>query len=165
LYIAPIVRVGAGVTGAGVGAFQAMIGVGSMVGLWLGGEAADGQGGKAWILMGFSIQAVAMTLHFSATHHALPAGLPSQLLVALAIFAAAPAIFSITPVIQSRLIQATDGAPVAIALNGSVISVGQALGSAAGGASLAAWGVPAIPATPPVMSLTAFAIPTVPFPR
>jgi len=165
LYIAPVVRVGAGVTGAGVGAFQAMIGFGSIAGLWLGGRAADRDVGKAWILQGFAIQAVAMTLHFSATHHALPPGLPSQLLVALAIFVAATALFSITPVIQARLIRMTDGAPVALALNGSVIAVGQALGSAAGGASLAAWGVPAIPATALVLSLTAFAILSVAFPR
>lgn len=165
LYIAPVVRVGAGVTGAGVGVFQAMIGLGSIAGLWLGGRAADRDVGKAWILQGFAIQAVAMSLHFAATHHALPPGLPSQLLVALAIFVAATALFSITPVIQSRLIHMTDGAPVALALNGSVIAVGQALGSAAGGASLATWGVPAIPATALVLSLTAFAILSVAFPR
>lgn len=165
LYIAPIVRVGAGVTGAGVGAFQAMIGLGSIVGLWLGGRAADRNVGKAWIMQGFAIQGVAMSLHFAATHQALPPGLASQLLVALAIFVAATALFSITPVIQSRLIHMTDGAPVALALNGSVIAVGQALGSAAGGASLAAWGVPAIPATALVLSLTGFAILSVAFPR
>ncbi len=165
LYIAPIVRVGAGVTGAGVGAFQAMIGLGSIVGLWLGGRAADRNVGKAWIMQGFAIQGIAMSLHFAATHQALPPGLASQLLVALAIFVAATALFSITPVIQSRLINMTDGAPVALALNGSVIAVGQALGSAAGGASLAAWGVPAIPATALVLSLTGFAILSVAFPR
>lgn len=165
LYIAPIVRVGAGVTGAGVGAFQAMIGLGSIAGLWLGGRAADRNVGKAWIMQGFAIQGVAMSLHFAATHHALPPGLASQLLVALAIFVAATALFSITPVIQARLIHMTDGAPVALALNGSVIAVGQALGSAAGGASLATWGVPAIPATALVLSLTGFAILSVAFPR
>lgn len=165
LYIAPIVRVGAGVTGAGVGAFQAMIGFGSIIGLWLGGRAADRNVGKAWIMQGFAIQGVAMSLHFAATHQALPPGLPSQLLVALAILVAATALFSITPVIQSRLIQMTDGAPVALALNGSVIAVGQALGSAAGGASLAAWGVPAIPATALALSLAGFAILSVAFPR
>jgi predicted MFS family arabinose efflux permease len=165
LYIAPIVRVGAGVTGAGVGAFQAMIGVGSIAGLWLGGRAANRNAGKSWILQGFAIQAVAMTTHFAATHHALPAGLPSKLLVALAIFLAATALFSITPVIQSRLIQMTHGAPVALALNGSVISVGQALGSTLGGAALAGFGVPAIPAAALGMSLTAALILTFVFPR
>jgi predicted MFS family arabinose efflux permease len=46
-----------------------------------------------------------------------------------------------------------------------VIAVGQALGSAAGGASLAAWGVPAIPATALSLSLAGFAILSVAFPR
>lgn len=165
LYIAPVVRVGAGVTGAGVGAFQAMIGVGSIAGLWLGGRAADRGAGKRWIVQGFLIQATAMSLHFAATHRALPAGWPSMALVAFAIFLAATALFSITPVIQARLIQMTDGAPVALALNGSVIAVGQALGSTVGGAALAAFGVPAIPGAALAMSLTALTILSFVFPR
>ena len=165
LYIAPIVRVGAGVTGAGVGAFQAMIGVGSIIGLWLGGRAANRNVGRAWILQGFAIQAIAMSTHFAATHHALPPGLPSKALVALAIFLAATALFSITPVIQTRLIQMTGGAPVALALNGSVIAVGQALGSTLGGVALANFGVPAIPAAALAMSLTAGLILAFVFPR
>lgn len=165
LYIAPIVRVGAGVTGPGVGAFQAMIGVGSIAGLWLGARAADRDAGRSWILQGFAIQALAMSVHFAATHHALPAGRPSAILVALGIFLAATALFSITPVIQSRLIQATGGAPVALALNGSVISMGQALGSIIGGAALATFGVPAIPGAALAMSLTALATLGFLFPR
>ena len=165
LYIAPIVRVGAGVTGAGIGAFQAMIGVGSIVGLWLGGRAANRNAGRSWIVQGFCIQALAMSVHFAATHHALPAGPPSALLVALGIFLAATALFSITPVIQNRLIDMTGGAPVALALNGAVISMGQALGSATGGAALAAWGVPAIPGAALALSLTALVTMAVLFPR
>ncbi|HEY9233582.1 MULTISPECIES: MFS transporter [Phenylobacterium] len=165
LYIAPIVRVGAGVTGAGVGAFQSMIGVGSVVGLWLGAKAADRSAGRNWILQGFVIQATAMTIHFSATHHLAPAGWPSAALVALGIFVAATALFSITPVVQARLIELTGGAPVALALNGSVISVGQALGSAMGGAALAAFGVPAIPAAALSMSIAALLTLAFVFPR
>jgi len=52
--------------------------------------------------------------------------------VALAIFVAATSLFSISPVTQSRLIQMTNGAPVALALNGSVFSMGQALGATLG---------------------------------
>jgi len=165
LYIAPIVRVGAGVTGAGVGAFQAMIGVGSIAGLSLGARAADRHAGRGWILQGFAIQATAMSVHFAATHHVAPAGWPSAALVALGIFLAATALFSITPVVQARLIHATGGAPVALALNGSVISMGQALGSAMGGMALTAYGVPAIPAAALSMSLTAFVTLTFLFPR
>ncbi len=165
LYIAPIVRVGAGVTGAGVGAFQAMIGVGSIAGLWLGARAADRSAGRNWILQGFVIQATAMSVHFAATHHVLPDGWPSAVLVALGIFLAATALFSITPVIQSQLIQTSGGAPVALALNGSVISMGQALGSAAGGAALAAYGVPAIPGAALALSLTALITLALLYPR
>jgi predicted MFS family arabinose efflux permease len=165
LYIAPIVRVGAGVTGAGVGAFQSMIGFGSIVGLWLGARAADRQAGRNWILQGFVIQATAMSIHFAATHQLAPAGWPSAALVALGIFVAATALFSITPVVQARLIELTGGAPVALALNGSVISVGQALGSAMGGAALATFGVPAIPATALSMSLAALLTLAFVFPR
>ena len=165
LYIAPIVRVGAGVTGAGVGAFQAVIGVGSIAGLWLGARAADRSAGRNWILQGFVIQATAMSVHFAATHHVLPDGWPSAVLVALGIFLAATALFSITPVIQSQLIQTSGGAPVALALNGSVISMGQALGSAAGGAALAAYGVPAIPGAALALSLTALITLALLYPR
>lgn len=165
LYIAPIVRVGAGVTGAGVGAFQSMIGFGSIVGLWLGARAANRDLGRSWILIGFAIQATAMSIHFAATHQVAPAGWPSAALVALGIFVAATALFSITPVIQARLISMTEGAPVALALNGSVISVGQALGSTMGGLALATYGVPAIPAAALGMSLAALMTLAFVFPR
>jgi predicted MFS family arabinose efflux permease len=165
LYIAPIVRVGAGVTGAGVAAFQAMIGVGAAAGLWLGGRAADRGAGKAWVLQGIMIQAAAMSLHLAATHHLLPAGAPSQGLVALAIFLAATAIFTISPVTQSRLIQMTNGAPVALALNGSVFAMGQALGATLGGVALAGYGVPAIPAAALIMSGVGFTTLAFVFPR
>jgi DHA1 family inner membrane transport protein len=86
-------------------------------------------------------------------------------MVGLGIFVAATALFSITPVIQARLIDMTGGAPVALALNGSVISVGQALGSAMGGLALATYGVPAIPAAALGMSLAALTTLAFVFPR
>jgi DHA1 family inner membrane transport protein len=165
LYIAPIVRVGTGVTGAGVAVFQSMIGFGAAAGLWLGGRAADRGAGKAWVLQGIALQAVAMSLHLAATHHLLPPGLPSQVLAALAIFLAATALFSISPVTQSRLIQMTNGAPVALALNGSVFSMGQALGATLGGVALASYGVPAIPAAALMMSAIGFSTLVFVFPR
>jgi DHA1 family inner membrane transport protein len=165
LYIGPIVRVGAGVTGAGVAVFQSMIGFGAAMGLWLGGRAADRGAGKAWILQSIGLQSLAMSMHWSATHHLVPPGLPSQALVMCAIFVAATAIFCISPVTQSRLVQMTGGAPVALALNGSVFSMGQALGSTLGGVALAGFGVPAIPAAALMMSFVAFAVLSVAFPR
>lgn len=165
LYIGPIVRVGTGVTGAGVALFQSMIGFGAAAGLWLGARAADRGAGKAWVLQCIGFQSLAMSMHWSATHHLVPAGLASQALVMGAIFVAATAIFCISPVTQSRLIQMTGGAPVALALNGSVFSMGQATGSTLGGLALASFGVPAIPAAALLMSFVAFAVLSVAFPR
>jgi len=165
LYIAPIVRVGTGITGAGVAIFQSMIGFGAAMGLWLGGRAADRGAGKAWVLQCIALQAVAMTLHLSATHHLLPHGFAIDGLVLAAVFLAATALFSISPVTQSRLIQMTDGAPVALALNGSVFAMGQAMGATMGGAALASFGVPAIPATALSASLVALVTLAFVFPR
>jgi predicted MFS family arabinose efflux permease len=165
LYIAPIVRVGTGITGAGVAVFQSMIGFGAAMGLWLGGRAADRGAGKAWVLRCIGLQGVAMSLHFAATHGVLPHGLAVDALVLAAVFLAATAIFSISPVTQSRLIQATGGAPVALALNGSVFSLGQATGATLGGVALAGFGVPAIPAAALIMSLTALATLSFVFPK
>ena len=157
LYIAPVVRVGAGVTGAGVGAFQFLIGVGSIGGLWLGARAADRGAGKGWLVQGFAIQAVAMTLHLLAIHHIAPAGLASIMLVGLAIFVASSALFSMTPVTQARLVEATHAAPLAMSVSSSVLALGQASGASAGGLALAAFGVPAVPAAALAISLFAMA--------
>jgi predicted MFS family arabinose efflux permease len=86
----------------------------------------------------------------------LPPACPARRWWLAAIFLAATPLFSISPVTQSRLIQMTDGAPVALALNGSVFAMGQALGSTLGGAALAGFGVPAIPAAALMMSAVAF---------
>ena len=49
--------------------------------------------GRSWILIGFTIQATAMSIHFAATNQVAPAGWPSAALVALGIFVAATALF------------------------------------------------------------------------
>jgi predicted MFS family arabinose efflux permease len=165
LFIAPVVRVGAGVTGASVGLFQMVIGLGSIVGLFLGGRAGDRGEGREWLVLCFLGQLTAMSLHVAATHHLTPPGLPSQLLVALAIFVASTSLFSLMPVLSSRIIQTSQGAPLAMAVNGSVNSMGQALGSAVGGFALATLGVPGIPMSAICISLAGLALTALFIPR
>jgi len=165
LYIAPLVRIGAGVTGAGVGAFQLLIGIGSIGGLWLGARVADRGGGRAWLIQGFVVQALAMMLYLSAIHHLAPDGWPSLVLVGSAIFVASTALFSMTPVTQSRLATATHAAPLAMSINSSVVALGQASGASAGGAVLAAFGPTAIPAAALCISLIGAAALALAFPR
>ena len=165
LFIAPVVRVGAGVTGAGVGVFQMVIGLGSIVGLSLGGRAGDRGEGREWLITCFLGQLLAMSLHVAATSHLTPPGLPSQLMVAMAIFIASTSLFSLMPVLSSRIIQTSQGAPLAMAVNGSVNSMGQALGSAVGGFALATVGVPGIPLSAICISVAGLAMTTLLIPR
>jgi predicted MFS family arabinose efflux permease len=165
LFIAPVVRVGAGVTGAGVGLFQMVIGLGSIVGLSLGGRAGDRGEGREWLVLCFLGQLLAMSLHVAATSHLTPPGLPSQVLVALAIFTASTSLFSLMPVLSSRIIHTSNGAPLAMAVNGSVNSMGQALGSAVGGFALASVGVPGIPLSAILISVSGLALTALFIPR
>jgi predicted MFS family arabinose efflux permease len=165
LFIAPVVRVGAGVTGAGVGVFQMVIGLGSIVGLSLGGRAGDRGEGREWLITCFLGQLLAMSLHVAATSHLTPPGLPSQLMVAMAIFIASTSLFSLMPVLSSRIIQTSQGAPLAMAVNGSVNSMGQALGSAVGGFALATVGVPGIPLSAIGISVAGLVMTTLLIPR
>lgn len=144
-YLAPIIRLQTGVVGAGVGAFQLMIGVGSFLGLYLGGRAADRGFGGRTVIASFVTLAVGAGLHELELIGGAPAGPATYAVVALAILTAATALFSILPVVQTRLIAAVPhAAPLALSLNGSASSLGQAFGGAMGGAMLSAFGAPAI---------------------
>jgi DHA1 family inner membrane transport protein len=142
-----------------------VIGLGSIVGLALGGRAGDRGEGREWVILCFVGQLVAMSLHVAATNHLTPPGLPSQLLVATAIRLASSSLFSLMPVLSSRIIQTSQGAPLAMAVNGSVNSMGQAMGSAVGGFALATAGVPGIPASAICISLAGMALSALFMPR
>ena len=85
--------------------------------------------------------------------------------MALAIFVASTSLFSLMPVLSSRIIHTSQGAPLAMAVNGSVNSMGQALGSAVGGFALATLGVPGIPMSAICISLAGLAMTALFIPR
>ena len=154
-YIAPIIRLQTGITGAGVGAFQLVIGVGSFIGLWLGGRSADrGKGGLS-VTLGFLALATGAGLHELELLGGAPAGAATYAVVCLAILIAATALFSIMPVVQTRLVEALPtAAPMALALNGSAASLGQGLGGGLGGAMLTNYNAPALTSAAMVVAVT-----------
>jgi predicted MFS family arabinose efflux permease len=154
-YIAPIIRLQTGVTGAGVGAFQLVIGVGSFIGLWLGGRSADrGKGGLS-VTLGFLALACAAGLHELELLGGAPQGAATYAVVCLAILVAATSLFSIMPVVQTRLVEALPtAAPMALALNGSAASLGQGLGGGLGGAMLTNYNAPALTSAAMVVAVT-----------
>lgn len=153
-YLAPIIRMQTGVTGAGVGAFQLMIGVGSFLGLYLGGRSADRGKGNLSVGVAFLTLALGAGLHTLELAGGAPAGLATNTIVCVAIVIAATSLFSIMPVVQSRLVETLPtAAALALALNGSAASFGQALGGANGGLMLTHFGGPAITSSAMVLAV------------
>lgn len=145
-YIAPILRIGAGVSGAGVGAFQMLIGFGGFAGLSLGGRGGDAGAPRVLMAGAFGVQAVAMAIYLNELTGGLPPGWPTYGAVAAAILLLATALFGLAPMIQTRVLAAAgDSAGVALALNSSAVALGQACGAAVGGVVLAQAGVVGLP--------------------
>jgi DHA1 family inner membrane transport protein len=143
-YVGPVVTAIAGLTGAGVGAMQALIGAGSLIGLWAGGRAADLASPRAALTASLLVSAAAFGGYGVLLAGVLPPAL-AILPLALLMVAGAAALFMRTPVIQTALVRlAPEARPMVLGLNGSAVFAGQSLGAALGGAAIAAGGLPAL---------------------
>lgn len=141
-FIGPVVTATTGLSGAGVGALQAFIGLGSIAGLALGGIAADRGRGRAAAVLAFAVMASSLALYWVALS-APRASVPPVAMAAL-IFVGAAALFSLIPVNLAAITRnAGPSAPIALALNGSLVSLGQGLGALFGGTLTDVLGAPA----------------------
>jgi DHA1 family inner membrane transport protein len=143
-YVGPVVTAIAGLSGAGVGAMQALIGAGSLIGLWAGGRAADLAAPRRALTASLLVSAAAL-----GGYGLLLTGVlgPDAALVPLAalMVAGAAALFARTPVIQTALVRlAPEARPEVLGLNGSAVFAGQSLGAALGGLAIAVGGLPAL---------------------
>jgi DHA1 family inner membrane transport protein len=136
-YLGPIVTASTGITGPGIGAIQAFVGFGSIVGIWLGGrEVATPRLPVALLLLlAAALAGYSVLLGFdAAAWHAVP--------LAALVFAGAVALFALAPLIQTRLMAlAPEDRAVALGLSGAVALGGQGIGAAYGGAVIAAAGL------------------------
>jgi DHA1 family inner membrane transport protein len=151
-YVGPVVTAISGLTGSGVGAMQALIGVGSILGVVLGARFADRPATARLLTASFVVSAFALlayTLLMARPEAAVLAPLisgPRAGIIAalsLAMVAGAAALFTRTPVIQASLVRVAphDARGIVLALNGSMMFVGQGLGAALGGLTLAVSGI------------------------
>lgn len=154
-YVGPIVTAISDLRGSGIGAMQALIGVGSIAGVIAGARMADRAGGSSILIASFAISAVALgsysllmaTRGFDAGDPLLSSGrFPFVAALGLAMAAGSAALFARTPVIQARLVAAAppEARGVIVALNGSMVFAGQGLGAAIGGATIGLWGLPGL---------------------
>lgn len=153
-YIGPLVTAITGLTGSGIGAMQAMVGVGSLIGIALGARAADRAEAAGPFLVatflasGASLAAYSLLMAGGGADAAEPllswprGGIALGLAAAIVLGAAT--LFARTPVIQARLVATAppDARPVVLALNGSMVFLGQGIGAGIGGAVIAGAGLP-----------------------
>lgn len=136
-YIGPVLGRAAGLGGAGIGAMQVLLGVGSVLGVPLGGWIADRRPtlGAIALIIGAIVLAqptysvLMLVPQWTATAGAV-AACGGAMLVASA------ALFALGPVIQQRLIDDAAGErDIVLSLNASALFLGQGLGAAVGGLS------------------------------
>ena len=141
-YLGPVVTAVAGLSGSGIGAIQAFIGLGSIVGVIVGARYADRPAASFIMAASFLVSAMslsAVSLLFLTTGKVAIVGLGA------AIAAGAAALFCRTPLIQVRLVKAAPAQrSVLLALNGSMVFFGQGLGAALGGAVIGFAGLAAL---------------------
>jgi MFS transporter, DHA1 family, inner membrane transport protein len=131
-YLGPLITAVTGATGATVGAYQACIGVGSLIGVPLGGLLVDRGRSRLALTMAFALMTVVLMLYSALLHIDFAARAP--VLLGAVILAGAAALFTMVPAIQARLVEAApDATPLILGLNGSIIFLGQGAGALTGG--------------------------------
>jgi predicted MFS family arabinose efflux permease len=140
-YIGPVSTRIAGLTGSGVGAMQALVGVASLAGLPIGARLADG-GGRAVLLLPAGVLA-ANLLYGVLLGGAADGSIVALPLQAVAVLVSAGCLFAQSPVVASRLAMlAPESRGFLMACNASSIFLGQAGGAALGGLGIAMLGLP-----------------------
>ncbi len=138
-YVAPILESMTGASGEFVTFALVLIGVGFTLGNMLGGRLAD------WSLDGAAALCLAA---LAAIMFALPLTLGSQTGAAISLLVWGAAAFAIVPAVQMKVMQAAAEAPgLASSINIGAFNLGNALGAAAGGATIGAgFGYAMVPA-------------------
>lgn len=144
-YLAPMVVHVTGLSVAAIGAMQVCSGLGAMAGVVWGGRNADGEHPQRWVavayvllFMSLSVQAGLMFVFGPDA----PGGDAAIGMLAATFFVSSMSMFSIMPTVQRRLVETASRAQnVVMALNGSMVFFGQALGGALGGAAISSVGI------------------------
>ncbi|MGJ8555994.1 MAG: MFS transporter [Sulfitobacter geojensis] len=145
-FIGPVISALTGFGAYGIAVLQVLIGLSGFVGLHIGATL-----GASPKLNGLPLLFAGLVFGLGILVYPLSMGTaPAYGLVAmvLSILIAPAAQFGTAPIVQTRLAQAAGPtATFALAMNGSMVYLGQGLGVAFGAFSIAQWGLVAAPAT------------------
>jgi predicted MFS family arabinose efflux permease len=144
-YIGPVLEVETGIRGGTVGIFQAIIGIGALLGLMLGGRIANGRAIRGAIAGAFACILVAQLAHFALLESGTAGGPPTMMVVGGAVFLSALALFAIMPIVQASLVSISPAAAaMVLAVNGSMNYLGQGLGAGLGGLATRLYGLSSV---------------------
>ena len=144
-YIGPVLSRAAGLAGPGIAAMQVLLGLGSVLGVPLGGWIADRRPTLAMVTLLIAAIVAAQPVYsvlmlapgWAATDAAVAAA-------GLAMVAASASLFALGPVQQERLIGvAPDERDIVLSLNASALFLGQGVGAALGGLTASLFGLAA----------------------
>lgn len=143
-YIGPVVGLTTGARGGTVGWFQMLVGFGSLIGIAVGGRAADRASGFTPVGLLFGLMTITLSV-YSVLVLRGPEAAGNAWLLGSVIIGGAAALFAVAPIVQAGLVEAAPQASaVVLALNGSALFLGQGLGAAIGGIVIATAGYAAL---------------------
>lgn len=154
-FVGPVVTAISGLEGRGVGLMQAIIGAGMIIGVVVGGIIADRSHSARVVAVAFIVMAVTLAGYSVLMTTSDRVGGPASIagLVAVILFGAA-ALFTLSPVIQTRLVEAAPKTvTVVLALNASMIFLGQGLGTIVGGFAIESLGLASVGLTGAVVAV------------
>ena len=135
-FIGPLVTALTGLTGGDIGYVQLFVGIGSLFGLVLGARLATSHGLKALTPL-MTLVAVTQFLFTAGMLGDLPP-VTGTILTCATVAVGAGTLFALAPIVQSALAEiAGPAATIAFALNGSVVFLGQGVGTVVGGGVIA----------------------------
>lgn len=141
-YMGPVISRVTGLTGSAIGALQLFVGFGAVLGVLIGGVlVAQARTTRpiAIIFGAILLVQIAFALEMRFGPWDILAALPVH---ALTILASAACLFAMGPLVQARLVAcAPSASAVVLALNGSMIFLGQGVGAVLGGAAIAYLGL------------------------
>ena len=144
-YIGPVLTRAAGLDGAGIAAMQVLLGVGSVLGVPLGGMLAD-RGSRPGAIVAL-IAAIVIAQPVYSVFMLVPAwsGTTAAIVcIGLAMITASAVLFALGPILQDRLITlAPEERDVVLSLNASALFLGQGIGAAVGGLTALQWSLAA----------------------
>ncbi len=158
-YLGPIITESTGLEGAGIGAMQSAIGFGSIGGLIAGSILAD----RRTFLPNMRVMYLLFALVLGAWSFVFLSGTPGTWIntafVAMVIFLTSATLIAPSPAIEKALVQADpEQSALTLALNTSVIYLGQGIGAGIGGLVVGFVGFAALGFVGAAIAFVAFAV-------